>query len=422
MHIAKPVLRLGFPSENACQVEHKATSLLALEVTEHVLELASDEVLDLLGELGDLLGKLVTLRVDLLAGDLGLRLDLLEHGRAVSGLVTTLLDNGRVVGLSATVPGEDVGSVAGDIGKSTNSGNRDESSLELLGADISDSEGRVLGGLEGKKVGEETSNVGRSHRGTGDGVDGVLAANPGGLDVKTGSKDVVALAVVGEVGALVSESAGTNGDGVLSGSRRVVARVSVVVTGGNSEVDTGIDSSVDSLVKDGGFATAQAHVGSGALEALSLALLGDADLLEVRLGGVLNTLDDVGHGARAVGAEDLDGLDVSLLGDTVLLAGDSARAVCSVSVAILICITLRNGLAPRCATLEVDVVNVGAGVDDVDVNTLTTVLGVEVLVEGAEAQAVAVGDTGETPGSVLLDLGLRLEHVDLLISLDEFDL
>ena len=390
MHIAKPVLRLGFPSENACQVEHKATSLLALEVTEHVLELAGDEVLDLLGELSDLVGKLVTLGVDLLAGDLGLRLNLLEHGRAVSGLVATLLNNGRVVGLSATVPGEDVGSVAGDIGKSTNSGNRDESSLELLGADISDSEGRVLGGLEGKKVGKETSNVGRSHRGTGDGVDGVLAANPGGLDVEAGSKDVVALAVVGEVGALVSESAGTNGDGVLSSSRRVVARISVVVTGGNSEVDTGVDSSVDSLVEDGRFATTQAHVGSRALEALSLALLGNADLLEMRLGGVLNTLDNVGHGARAVGAEDLDGLDVSLLGNTVLLAGDSARAVCSVSVAILICITLRNGLAPRRATLEVDVVNVGAGVDDVDVNTLATVLGVEVLVEGAEAQAVTV--------------------------------
>jgi hypothetical protein len=390
MHIAKPVLRLGFPSENACKVEHQASSLLALEVTEHVLELAGDEVLDLLGELGNLVGELITLRVDLLAGDLGLRLNLLKHGRAASGLVATLLNNGRVVGLSATVPGEDVGGVAGNIGKSTNSGNRDESSLELLGADISDSEGRVLGGLEGKEVGKKTSNVGRGHRGTGDGVDGVLAADPGGLDVKTRSKDVVALAVVGEVGALVSKSAGTDGDGVLSGSRRVVAGVSVVVTGGNSEVDTSVDSSVDSLVKDGGFATAQAHVGSRALEALSLALLGDADLLEVGLGGVLNTLDDVGHGARAVGAEDLDGLDVSLLGDTVLLAGNSARAVCSVSVAILVCITLRDGLAPRRATLEVDVVNVGARVNDVDINTLATVLGVEVLVEGAEAQAVTV--------------------------------
>jgi hypothetical protein len=390
MHITKPVLRLGFPSENACQIEHQAISLLALEVTEHVLELAGDEVLDLLGELSDLVGKLVTLGVDLLAGDLGLRLNLLEHGRAVSGLVATLLNNGRVVGLSATVPGEDVGSVAGNIGKSTNSGNGDEVSLELLGADVSDSEGRVLGGLERKKVGKETSNVGRGHGGTRDGVDGVLAANPGRLDVKTRSKDVVALAVVGEVGALVSESAGTNGDGVLSGSRRVVARISVVVTGGNSEVDTGVDSSVDSLVEDGRFATTQAHVGSRALEALSLALLGNADLLEMRLGGVLNTLDNIGHGARAVGAEDLDGLDVSLLGNTVLLAGDSARAVCSVSVAILVCITLRDGLAPRRATLEIDVVNVGAGVNDVDVNALATVLGVEILVEGAEAQAVTV--------------------------------
>jgi hypothetical protein len=36
------------------------------------------------------------------------------------------------------------------------------------------------------------------------------------------------------------------------------------------------------------------------------------------------------------------------------------------------------------------VVNVGAGVHNVDVDTLATVLGVEVLVEGAEAQAVTV--------------------------------
>jgi hypothetical protein len=81
---------------------------------------------------------------------------------------------------------------------------------------------------------------------------------------------------------------------------------------------------------------------------------------------------------------------VSLLGDTVLLAGNSARAVCSVSVAILIGIALGDGLSPRRTTLEVDVVNVGAGVDDVDVNALATVLGVEVLVEGTEAQAVTV--------------------------------
>jgi hypothetical protein len=114
---------------------------------------------------------------------------------------------------------------------------------------------------------------------------------------------------------------------------------------------------------------------------------------------------------------------VGLLGDTVLLAGNSTRAVCSVSVAILIEITIGDSLAPRRTTLEVDVVDVGTGVDDVDVNALATILGVEVLVEGAEAQAVTVGDTGETPGSVLLDLGVvAAQSVDFLISLDKLDL
>lgn len=142
----------------------------------------------------------------------------------------------------------------------------------------------------------------------------------------------------------------------------------------------------------------------------------------MRLGGVLDTLDNIRHGARAVGAQDLDGLDVSLLGNAVLLAGDGAGAVCTVSVSILIGITLRDGLAPGRTTLKVDVLDVGAGVDNVDVNTLTAVLGVQVLVEGAEAQAVTVGDTGETPGGILLSLGVGLESVDFLVLLDEVDL
>lgn len=391
MHTTKACAVAGLLSNEAltlgCALQIR---LLALEVAEHLLELAGDEVLDLVGELSNLLGKVLTLRVNLAAGNLGLRLDLLEHGGTVGSLVATLLDDGAVVGSSATVPGEDVGSVAGDVGESTLGGDGDEVGLKLLRADISDSEGRVLGRLEGEHVGKEASNVGRSHRGTGDGVDGVLAADPGGLDVETRGEDVVALAVVGEVGTLISESAGTDGDGLLGSGRRVVARVGVVVTGGHGEVDASVNGSVDSLVEERRLTATQAHVGSGALEALSLALLRDADLLGVGLGGVLDTLDDVGHGARAVGAQDLDGLDVSLLGDTVLLAGNSARAVCSVSVAILIGIALRDGLSPRRTTLEVDVVNVGAGVDDVDVNTLATVLGVEVLVEGTEAQAVTV--------------------------------
>jgi len=215
--------------------------------------------------------------------------------------------------------------------------------------------------------------VGRGHRGTGDDVGSSLTADPGGKDVEAGGEDVVALAKVGEVSTLVSKSGGTDSDGLLGGGGRVSARVGVVVTGGNSKVNTGIDSSVDSLIEESRLATTKTHVGSAALEALSLALLGLFDLLNVGLSSVLDTLDDVGHGARAVGAEDLDGLDVGLLGNTVLLASDGTRAVSAVAVAVLVFVTLGDGLAPLGTTLEVDVVNVGAGVNNVDINALTTI-------------------------------------------------
>jgi len=109
--------------------------------------------------------------------------------------------------------------------------------------------------------------------------------------------------------------------------------------------------------------------------------------------------------------------------NTILLASYGARAVRAVSVAILISVALRNGLAPRCATLEVNVVYVGARVDDVDVNTLAAAVRVEVFVEVAEGEAAAMRDASKTPGSVLLDGRVRgAESVDLLISLDKFDL
>ena len=43
--------------------------------------------------------------------------------------------------------------------------------------------------------------------------------------VKTGSEDINARSVVGEVGASIGEGGGTNGDGLLSGSRGAVATV-----------------------------------------------------------------------------------------------------------------------------------------------------------------------------------------------------
>jgi hypothetical protein len=359
-----------------------------------VLELASDAV----GVAASRLLGLLKVILDLGErgnGDAELRL-LLLLGSLLDG-VATLLKNLSVVGRATTVPGKDVLGVAWDIRESTNGSDRDEVSLELLGGDVGDSVGRVLGRLERQHVGKETSNVRGGHGGTRDGVGGVLRTDPGGQDVETGGEDVVALSVVGEVRTLIKESGGTDGDGVLSSSRGVVARVGVIVTGSDGKVDTGVNGSVDSEVESGGLATSQAHVGGASLEALLLAVLGGLEGLGVSLSSVLNALDDVGHGAGAVGAEDLDGVDVCLLGDTVLLASNSAGAVGAVAVAILISIAVGDSLAPLGTTLKVDVLGVCASVDDVNINTLTTVSGVEVLVPGAEAQGVAVRDTGKTP-------------------------
>lgn len=89
------------------------------------------------------------------------------------------------------------------------------------------------------------------------------------------------------------------------------------------------------------------------------------------LSSVLNALDDIRHGTRAVGAEHLDSNDVGLLGDTILLTGDSARAVSAVTIAILVSVISGDSLAPGGATLKVDVVNVGASIDDINIDALT---------------------------------------------------
>lgn len=261
----------------------------------------------------------------------------------------------------------------------------------------------------------------RSHGGTGDGVDGILAADPGGLDVQTWGKDVVALAIVGEVGTGVLKSGCTNGDGLLGGSWGVVAGVGVVVTSSNSEVNTSIDSGVDGSIEGWRLATTQAHVRSRALEALVLAILSRGHLGGVRLSSILDTLDDIGHSAGSVGAENLDSDDIGLLGNSVLLAGDSARAVSAVTVAVLISVVGWDSLAPGGTALKVNVSDVGASVNDIDIDTLAAISRVQVLVECAEVERLAVGDTGKTPRSVLLRLW-GLESVDFLVLLDVFDL
>lgn len=181
-------------------------------------------------------------------------------------------------------------------------------------------------------------------------------------------------------------------------------------------METGIDSSINSRVERRRLATTERHVGNGALEALLLSSLGGGNGVQVRLSGPLNTLHDISHGTAAVAAENLDSVDIGLLGDTVLGTGDSTGAVSTVTVAVDISITRGDGLAPVGTALKVNVLGVGTGVNDVGINALTAVLGVDVLVEGTKREAGTVGDTSKTPGGVLLSdgLGVRQSANDLI--------
>ena len=376
---------------------------------EEVLDLSIDNVLDLFGKLLSLaaesLGRLGNLTRDNVKLVLDLGVDVLGLGRSALSVKVASLDNLLVVAAAGTIPGKNVGGVGVNVGKGVLGTNGDEVILQLGGGDGGNSVLGVGGGLEGQVVGQETADVGRGHGGTGDGVDGVLGADPSGLNVQTGGKDVGALAVVGEVGAAVVNGGGTDGDSVLGGGRRVVAGISVIVASSDGEMEALGNGSIDSHVKQSSLATTERHVGDRALEALALTGLGLLDLLLVGLGSPVDSLDDIGHGARAVGAKNLDGIDVGLLGDTVLLTSDGAGAVSTMAVAILVGIAVGSSVTPLGTALKVDVLSVGTSVNNVGIDTLAALLGVEVLVEGTEAQSLAVGDTGKTPGSLLLSLG-----------------
>ena len=63
------------------------------------------------------------------------------------------------------------------------------------------------------------------------------------------------------------------------------------------------------------------------------------------------------------------------------------------AVSVLMNMVLRNGLAPGRAGLELDVVDVDAGIDNVCVNALAIFRFVLVESEGSEAETLAVRNT-----------------------------
>ncbi len=88
----------------------------------------------------------------------------------------------------------------------------------------------LRGGVDGKEVSEETSGMGRCHRGSRESRGGGLAALESRQNVETRGEDVDARTVVREIRALVTESRCSNSHSKLRGRGGVVARVTVIVS------------------------------------------------------------------------------------------------------------------------------------------------------------------------------------------------
>lgn len=216
----------------------------------------------------------------------------------------------------------------------------------------------------------------------------------------TWGKDIDALAVVREVRTNVTEGRRGNSDSVLSSSRRIVASITVVIASSNGEMHAVVHSPVDRYIQSLRLATTKRHVRNGSLVRRlaggSKLLLGSFHLLLSSLSGKVNASNDIAHRAAAIATENLDSNNVRALGDTVPLRSDRACAVGTVAIAVLVNVVLRKRRPPRCTPVELLVEDVDTGIDNIDVDALTTRLLVFILCERREPELGTVTDTSKT--------------------------
>ena len=197
-----------------------------------------------------------------------------------------------------------------------------------------------------------------------------------GVEMLTRGEDINTLAVIGEVGPLVTQGRSPNGNGPFGGGGRVSAGVPVVVTGSESEVHVRVDGSVDGIIQSQRLATTQRHLCDGSLvpclSSGSVFSLGCSELSGSLFNSPHNTANDISHGTTSVGTQDLDGNEVDSLGNTVLAGTNGTGAVGPVTVPVVVDVILWDGLSPGGTTLELDVVHVDTSIDDVDVDALAT--------------------------------------------------
>lgn len=83
---------------------------------------------------------------------------------------------------------------------------------------------------------------------------------------------------------------------------------------------------------------------------------------------------------------------------------------------------VRNRLPPRRSSLELKMVDPHAGIYNVYIDALATVMLVRVDVEGAEAESVPVRNPGKSPRRAVLGIDLRRRHALLGVAADGYGL
>jgi len=149
--------------------------------------------------------------------------------------------------------------------------------------------------------------------------------NPRTQHIHTRSKDIHQRAIVGEPRADIKLIARTDSARRRLRRRRVVRRIVIAIPRRNSKEHPRLDHRRRGVVDGRGARPAQRHVGDGAVGAAARGRVGRD---KVHAG------DDAGRGAGAVGVEDLDGVQLGLLGDAVVDAANGAGYVGAVAVAV----------------------------------------------------------------------------------------
>jgi hypothetical protein len=177
--------------------------------------------------------------------------------------------------------------------------------------------------LKAQNISGKTSNVGASYRGTGDSIG--TAVIPGRENRDTRGVDINRSAVVREGGGPVRAIGSADSVDSRLGSRRIIASITTIVTGGNGEEEASRDSVGGSSVNCRRLGTAKRHAADRAVWAAAGFCI---------VGGEVDASNDPRVGAGTAGVKDLNSVELSSLGHTVSLRAYSTSTMSSVAVAV----------------------------------------------------------------------------------------